>query len=89
MLCFFLSVRGGVFPSKTDRKDGNRMENPYKDMFIHLYKTMIVLEDVLQKLSTKIGNSLDDSINIPWAGFDELVNDRADIEKQFAKLFDD
>jgi len=65
------------------------MENPYREMFIHLYKTMLILEDLLQKLSTKIGNSLDDSINIPWSGFDELVNDRADIEKQFADLFDD
>jgi len=49
---------------------------------------MLVLEDLLQKLSTKIGNSLDESINIPWAGFDAQVNDRADIEKQFADLFE-
>jgi len=64
------------------------MENPYREMFIYLYKHMLVLEDLLQKLSTKIGNSLDESINIPWAGFDAQVNDRADIEKQFADLFE-
>jgi len=65
------------------------MQEPYKDMFIYLYKHMIVLENVLQKRSTKIGNSLDDSINIPWANFNKLVNDREDIQKQFTKLFED
>jgi len=86
---FFISVRGGVFPSKTDRKDGNCMEESYKEMYVYLYKHMEILQCLLNRLSVRIEDSLVESTGIYIEQLDEQIKDREDVRKQFADLLKD
>ena len=85
---FFVSVRGGVYPSnESDRKeDGSPMEEPYKEMYIHLYKNVKVLEDVLQTLSAKMGHTLNECMELYLVHFENQMQDKDDIQKQFENL---
>jgi len=88
MLCFFVSVRGGVYPpTKLIEKDGSYMQEPYKDMYIHLHKHMEILESIFEKLTMIIGNSLTDSTDMLLTDLNEQAKNKTDINKQFADLF--
>ena len=84
---FLIGSRWGLNLQESDRKDGNHMQEPYKEMYMHLYTHMVILENIFQKLTMIIGNSMTDSTDILLADLNEQVNDRADIEKHFADLF--
>ena len=66
------------------------MQEPYKEMFIHLHKSMLVLEKTTEKLAEKIAFCLGETAEMYLAHLTELAQeDREDIEKRFAKLFDE
>jgi len=65
------------------------MQEPYKEMYIHLYKHMVILEDIFQKLTMIAGNSLTDSTDMLLTDLNEQAKDKTDITKHFAKLFED
>ena len=62
------------------------MEEAYKEMFIHLYKTLEVLQGVFEKLSNKIDDSLGESTGIYLDHFNAQMDDNEEIKKQFADL---
>jgi len=63
------------------------MQEPYKEMYIHLYKHMVILEDIFQKLTMILGNSLTDSTDMLLTDLNEQAKNRDDIEKLFADIF--
>jgi len=66
------------------------MQEPYKEMYIHLYKTLEVLEDACQKLAEKIDFCLAQTTELYVERLTEQAQtDREDIETRFAKLFED
>jgi len=62
------------------------MEEAYKEMFVHLYKTLEVLQGVFQKLSDKIDDSLGESTGIYLDHFNAQMDDNEKIKQQFADL---
>jgi len=65
------------------------MQEPYKEMYLHLYKHMVILESMFEKLTMIIGDSLTDSTDILLTDLDEQAKNKVDIKKRFAKLFED
>jgi len=63
------------------------MQEPYKDMYIHLYKHMEILESIFEKLTMIIGNSLTDSTDMLLTDLNEQAKNKTDINKLFADLF--
>lgn len=62
------------------------MEELYKEMCIHLYKNVKVLEDVLQTLSAKMGHTLDEGMEMYLVHFENQMQDNDNIKKQFENL---
>ena len=91
MLCFFhIGSRWGLPSNESDRKDGDRMEELYKEMYLHLCRTMSVLVEVNEKLAQKIECSIDKSKEMYMMHLEaQAQENRADIEQRFNKLFKD
>ena len=64
------------------------MEEPYKEMYIHLRKNMDMLERVCKRLSVKINDTLIESTDMYRAHLDEQMLDKEEFKKQFAELIE-
>ena len=66
------------------------MQEPYKEMYIHLYKTLEALEKASERLAKKIDYCLGQTTDMYVTHLTDLAReDREEIEQQFADLFED
>ena len=65
------------------------MEEPYKEMYMQLYRNMEFMHKVLEKLGNGVEHALDETVETYLAHFQEEAEGKSMLEKRFKKLFQD
>ena len=62
------------------------MEEPYKEMYIRLYKNMAFMQHVLRGLASGIDDALTETKNMQLAHLDEQMDGQSEIEEHLKDM---
>jgi len=64
------------------------MQEPYKEMYMHLRRNLDMLERVFKRLSVRVSDALIENNDIYLTYLNEQMVDKEEFKQQFAELVD-